>query len=323
MSTAVVDSHADLIIRPAQAGDAGGVVAFCRHIWSGNDYVNNEVFDAWLNQVPGPMLVGELAGRPVALSKVAVYNDGHAWFQGLRVDPDVQGRGVARRMHEASEQAAAAAGATHWALLTADAGPTAVQRLCDGSGWTIQGRTRYLHLLPDTADSSLLEATALEIPGVADLSFLQASLADSPTLAALGGWYTLDWECEPFTIDKLHAHLRAGQVWALPNRRAWAIVTVEPSAMVSQASATDTNPHAVTPAPTSGYAWWAFAAGDEPDLTRLARALHHKLCQRQGMELSLHVPVDTPWDRACHRAAYWRDPNHPPKQFRLYTKTPP
>jgi hypothetical protein len=205
-------------------------------------------------------------------------------------------------------------------LLTADAGPTAVQRLCDGYGWTIQGRTRYLHLLPDAADSGLQEATALEIPGVADLPFLQASLADSPILTALNGWYTLDWECEPFTIAKLHTHLRAGQVWALPNRRAWGIVTVEPSVTTPQAPATDTAQHAVTLDPTGGYAWWAFAAGDEPDLTRLARALQHKLCQRQGMELSLHVPVDTPWDRACQHAAYWRDPDHPPKQFRLYTK---
>lgn len=317
----MVDSDADLIVRPARAGDAGAVVAFCRHIWNGNDYVDAGVFDTWLNQVPGPMLVGELAGRPVALAKVAVYADGHAWFQGLRVDPHVQGRGIARRMHVASERAAAQAGATLWALLTADAGPTAVQRLCDTYGWSIQGRTRYLHLLPDAEGARLPEPTALEVLGVDDVPFLAASLAESPSLHALGGWYTLDWECEPFTRDKLHTHLGAGQVYALPNRRAWAIVTIQPAATASQVA--DANDHASMPSATGGEAWWAFAAGDEPDLTRLARVLHHALCHRRGMDLSLHVPVDTPWDRACHLAAYWRDPDHPPKQFRLYTKHPP
>lgn len=312
------DPHEDVNIRPAQAVDRDAVVAFCRHIWDGNDYVNAEVFDNWLNDVPGPMLVGELAGRPVALAKVAVYPDGHAWFQGLRVDPDVQGQGVARRIHEASELAAAAAGASPWALLTADAGPTAVQRLCDEYGWRIQGRTRYLHLLPEVQEAIVLPGAELVALGVDDFPTLEATLASSPTLAALGGWYTIDWECEPFTSDKLYGHLRAGQVYALPDRRAWGIVTLERAGLAQPDETTNSDS---VPVVVSGYAWWAFAEGDEPHLTLLAHALRQQLCQNQGLELSLHVPTHTPWDHACQDANYWRDPATPPKQFRLYTKT--
>lgn len=313
MAAAQYDAPATVIIRPARATDRDAVVAFCQRIWEGSDYVDNEVFDDWLNQVPGPMLVGELAGQPVALAKVAVHPDGHAWFQGLRVDPDVQGQGIAHRLHEASELAAAAAGASPWALLTADAGPTAVQRLCDAHGWTIQGRTRYLHVLAATDDTPCLAVTPTTL-GDDDARFLEASLAHSPTLTALAGWYTLDWECEPFTIDKLHAHLRAGQVWALPSRRAWGIVTTMPANMADRAPWLGAN--------GGGDAWWAFAEGNEPDLTTLARALHQEICHRRHADLKLHVPTGTPWDHACQQAALWRDPAHPPKQFRLYTKLP-
>ncbi len=314
------DTHQDLMIRPARAADRDAVVAFCRRIWEGNDYVDAEVFDNWLNDVPGPMLVGDLAGRPVALAKVTVHADGHAWFQGLRVDPDVQGQGVARRIHEASELAAAAAGASPWALLTADAGPTAVQRLCDANGWTVQGRTRYLHLLAEPDGAIASADTGLVVLGVEDLPALQASLANSPSLTALGGWYTLDWECEPFTFDKLSAHVRAGQVWAQPDRLAWGIVTIEPAGLDNQDETEDSES---APAALAGYAWWAFAEGDEPHLTVLARALRQRLSQNQGMELSLHVPTNTPWDRACHNAGFWRNHDTPPKQFRLYTKPHP
>ncbi len=338
MAASQYDAPATLIIRPARAADRDAVIAFCRRIWEGNDYVNEEVFDAWLIDVPGPMLVAELTGQPVAMGKVAVHSDGHAWFQGLRVDPAMQGQGIARRMHKACEQAAAAVGAAPWALLTADAGPTAVQRLCDAHGWAIQGRTRYLHLLPEPAGDTAAAAAGLITLGTDDLPILQATLLNSPTLAALGGWYTLDWECEPFTIDKLHAHLPAGQVWALPDRSAWGIVTVAPpdsdvqeeDKIVTfappdsdvQEEDDETNDAPVSTF-TGGYAWWAFAEGKPPALEALAKAIHQATCRRQRMELALHVPVATPWDQACRRTNFWRDPDHAPKQFRLYVKSSP
>lgn len=298
MPASISDSFEELLVRPARDNDAAAVVAFCQHIWDGNDYVDEEMFDIWLHQTPGPMLVGELAGRPVALAKIAIHADGHAWFQGLRVDPDVQGRGIARRMHEASESAAAAAGVSTWALLTVDAGPTAVQHLCDARGWTIQGQTRYLRLLTESDDGTPPQTAALHLLDAADFPTLTASLDSAPSLTALGGWYTLDWECAPFTTDKLLAHLRAHQVWALPDRRAWGIVTVTPG----------------------DSAWWAFATGSAPDLATLARSLYTQICCVQRLPLALHVPTDTPWDTACRHAHFWRDPEHPPKQFRLYVK---
>ncbi|QLQ08162.1 MAG: hypothetical protein HZY76_20620 [Anaerolineae bacterium] len=79
--------------------------------------------------------------------------------------------------------------------MTVDAGPTAVQHLCDARGWTIQGQTRYLRLLTESDDGTPPQTAALHLLDAADFPTLTASLDSAPSLTALGGWYTLDWEC--------------------------------------------------------------------------------------------------------------------------------
>jgi len=83
-----------LIIRRAAAADKPAVVEFCAKIWEGWDYLPR-VWDRWLADPDGAFLVAELDGRPVGTDKITVLSPGEVWLEGLRVDPDHHGRGIA------------------------------------------------------------------------------------------------------------------------------------------------------------------------------------------------------------------------------------
>lgn len=87
-----------LIVRRARAEDKPAVVEFCSRIWEGWDYLPR-VYDRWLEDPRGAFLVAELAGRPVGTDKITVLSPGEIWLEGLRVDPDTRGRGVARAIN--------------------------------------------------------------------------------------------------------------------------------------------------------------------------------------------------------------------------------
>jgi N-acetylglutamate synthase-like GNAT family acetyltransferase len=92
-----------LIVRRATAADKTAVVEFCSKIWEGWDYLPR-VYDRWLEDARGAFLVAELNGRPVGTDKITVLSPGEVWLEGLRVDPDVRGQGVALAInHKAME----------------------------------------------------------------------------------------------------------------------------------------------------------------------------------------------------------------------------
>lgn len=83
-----------LIIREARSSDRKAVVAFSAKIWEGHDYLPR-VWDQWLEESFGALLVGELDGRAVGTDKVTVLAPGEVWLEGLRVDPLQRSKGIA------------------------------------------------------------------------------------------------------------------------------------------------------------------------------------------------------------------------------------
>lgn len=68
-------------------------------IWEGEDYVP-QVWDDWLADPHGQLSVAEIGGRVVGLGKLTRLAPGEWWLEGLRVDPQWQGRGIGRALHE-------------------------------------------------------------------------------------------------------------------------------------------------------------------------------------------------------------------------------
>ena len=86
-----------LTIRPATMDDREAVLAFCRDTFDWGDYIEY-VYDDWLNSGHGELAVALFEERPVGISHVLYLSEHEAWFEGLRVDPDFRGKGVAKAL---------------------------------------------------------------------------------------------------------------------------------------------------------------------------------------------------------------------------------
>ena len=112
-------------VRRARPGDTHAVLDFARATWDGWDYIPS-VWRSWLQAPDGVLLVAipnvhrelDLFGRPlhpdrpIGIARVAMLSPDEAWLEGLRVDPGVRNRGVARLQHGACLAWARAQGAT-------------------------------------------------------------------------------------------------------------------------------------------------------------------------------------------------------------------
>jgi GNAT superfamily N-acetyltransferase len=93
------ENLARLVCRPALPSDTRDVMEFTKKIWEGGDYVPI-VWDMWLKDTHGLLAVAEFGGRVVGISKLSRLSPEDWWMEGLRVDPEFEGRGIASRLHK-------------------------------------------------------------------------------------------------------------------------------------------------------------------------------------------------------------------------------
>lgn len=86
-------------VRPARPEDTADVIELTRTIWEGHDYVPRAWPD-WLADEQGHLAVAETDERVVGLVDLARLSVDEWWLQGLRVDPQFEGHGVARQLHD-------------------------------------------------------------------------------------------------------------------------------------------------------------------------------------------------------------------------------
>ena len=139
----------DVEVRPAVRADAGEILTLQRACWVQEALDNDmlaipalhESYDdvvAWMGE--WTTLVARSAGRLVGAARGRVEHraEGDAWDIGrLMVAPDLQGRGLGRRLLEAIE-AQAPAGATTYLLFTG-ARSTRNQRMYKKAGYSLRG----------------------------------------------------------------------------------------------------------------------------------------------------------------------------------------
>ncbi len=106
-------------IRKAVASDKGPILEICRRIWNGGDYVP-EVWDDWLTDSEGLLLVATVKGTPVGVAHAGFQTPDVAWLEGVRVHEQYRGLGIAGKLNMALTKWAAERGAR-------------VARLCTGS----------------------------------------------------------------------------------------------------------------------------------------------------------------------------------------------
>ncbi len=195
-----------LQIRAAQEADHTAVLNFTATTWEHGDYIER-VWEEWLHDSAGELLVGTLADEPVALLRVSMLAAGVAWLEGLRVAAPQRRAGIGQAMMQHGIALAQHAGA-HTVRLFTDSENTRMQRLA-----TRQGMRPVLDVTHYQAHA--LEGTPQLTPlTTAHLAALERMLAAAPLLLQSGGFSIQQWRCERLTTTRLHHHLQQGEVVA-------------------------------------------------------------------------------------------------------------
>lgn len=84
-----------VLLRDALPEDKPGVIAFCSRTWREYGDFIPRVWDRWIAQKSGRLIVAEVDGCPVGIAKITDFGQGEIWLEGLRVDRKWRRRGIA------------------------------------------------------------------------------------------------------------------------------------------------------------------------------------------------------------------------------------
>ena len=259
-----ITSSTHLHLRPARPSDRDAVVAMVASVWDGNDYVP-DVWDAWLADPSGPLLVGELDGQPVALAKISQLNPGEDWFHGLRVAPEQRGRGFARAMLHRCAELSRERDAHALRYLTSEDNPP-MHRIGEQLGFRLVYAPAWYKARGLAGTPSTVALPPERHPALMD------DLGRSPLLACTGGLYSYDWLNLELTEAQLLGHLKRGEVLALPDEDAWAIVVPR----------------------EEGGVWLAHVEGTNESLGRLAAAIRRTIPPGRDVYARALLPPGAP-----------------------------
>ncbi|HJW88245.1 MAG TPA: GNAT family N-acetyltransferase [Dehalococcoidia bacterium] len=209
-------------IREARSEDGDGVFCFCQNTWEWGDYIP-QVWDRWLAEPRGKLLVAILGGQPVALDHVVMVSPEEAWLEGLRVDPAYRRAGLATLMARRCLKEAKGLGARVARFATSSLNMP-IHILAAHLGFS---RVAALGLW--RAEATPVKSTMPSRPSAQALAPLLSFLQGSAALAAMGGLYSSGWRFKSLSPDELKGTLER---WAvrqvnLPGG-AVALATVEP-----------------------------------------------------------------------------------------------
>ncbi len=259
-----------LVIRPARAEDRAAVFAFTATVWGGEDYVRH-VWDDWLAATNGPLLVGTIDDQPIALAKLSDLSVGEGWIHGVRVAEELRGQGIGRAMVQHCVALSRQRGDRTLRLMTGTEN-LAMQRAAELLGFRAVVTADWFKQPTAPASTALLPLDEQQF------ARLYAELAAEPP-----GLYCVGWRYRELHAERLQAHLRAGEVLALPDSPAWAIVIPDEET------------------------WIGYAYGPSDALVELLQAIPNHPAGQAGSDVRALVPPDSALAQALLQAGYVQD----------------
>ncbi len=86
-------------LRLANKDDIPDIIKVCEKIWEGNDYILN-VINRWFEDKDAYHFVLEYDGKITHFERLKVQSNKAGWVEGLRGDPDYQGKGLAKKISQ-------------------------------------------------------------------------------------------------------------------------------------------------------------------------------------------------------------------------------
>lgn len=87
----------ELTQRPVRPADRERVLEIVREVWGGHDYLPDR-FDGWVADPAASFLAVELEGEVVGVHRLRPIGSGVMLYEGMRVDPRLQGQGIGAAM---------------------------------------------------------------------------------------------------------------------------------------------------------------------------------------------------------------------------------
>jgi ribosomal protein S18 acetylase RimI-like enzyme len=206
-------SDETIVARLAREDDREAVLAFCARTWKDGDYIQY-VWEDWLKDASGALLVATIAGRPVGLSHLRMMSPEEAWIEGVRVDPEARRQGVARALISRTLVTAHERGATVARYFTSSDN-IASQQLFDRFGYTRVAE--ILHFSADALGADEREGDTISLARAAeeDAERIWAWLERSNLAPLNGGLEIHEWAAQALTEPRLREQLAADRVWTL------------------------------------------------------------------------------------------------------------
>ena len=200
--------------RPARSSDTQAVQEFLRTIWDGEDYVP-AIWDEWLASNSGTLVVAEFDQRTAGLGRMRDLGWGEWWLEGLRVDPRLQGHGIASRVHDylldrwlVETEGLVLRLATH-------ARRQAVRHLCERTGFRHIARLGEFHALAREGEHGFHPADGSQLPE--DLT----PRRDESSVC--GRLMDMDWAWACLRSERIGKQAR-NSLWIWGNFEGWVIL---------------------------------------------------------------------------------------------------
>ncbi|MFZ0544149.1 MAG: GNAT family N-acetyltransferase [Candidatus Promineifilaceae bacterium] len=185
----------NVTLRPAQPGDKAAITVLASKIWDGEDYLPYS-FDDWVAQERGRFIVAYAGKQLVGCNKLTESRPGEWWMEGLRVDPDWRGKGIARLLHEniikIAAEIASAENQTGILRLATNSKNKAVHKLAFNTGFDhTSSHCLYRADVPEGDSTALLPFTAVQ---PSEKAQVESWFNRSATFAAVHGLFEEGWE---------------------------------------------------------------------------------------------------------------------------------
>jgi RimJ/RimL family protein N-acetyltransferase len=174
------------------------MLAITRDVWEGHDYVPR-VWQSWLRDHRGILLVAEIGGEIAGFQHVAVHPDRTAWLEGIRVREQMQGAGVGSTLLAAGIEWARFNVLEGVRLSTASANP-ASNRMAEKAGFRAVARFESVRV---SAGNNRERRARPARPD--EFDEVRGALGDTC-------YYTEGWTAYRLTDDRLRLLLATNQV---------------------------------------------------------------------------------------------------------------
>lgn len=266
-------------IRKAKPSDKTPIIEISKKIWSGHDYLP-EVWDDWVADKKARFIVATVNGGTVACARASLQTKDVAWLEGVRVNEQYRGFGIAGELNHSLVAWARRKGARVARLSTGSSNRASREHLTK-IGFPLMQTFQRL----ESAIGLRVKPTGATTPrGSAET--LWNWLRTRPNLAENHAMYSDGWTWYPLTLQTLRKLMSRGQVLTIirdKQLKACCIFVDE-----------------------DRFLTMGFVAGEPSDMVKLARTLRFLMLWRKRERLRVLLPSKSPLIRALERSGFER-----------------